>query len=112
MTCLQQSATKRWFNISGFMPLFIGKSAWLLMHVFFRPFQNVKILSMAKAFDMSVELLEESLVRLIADKRLSARIDSHNKVLYATIADSRNVTFQKVFLYVNAFNFTMLMFDL
>nr|P68352.1 RecName: Full=COP9 signalosome complex subunit 1; Short=CSN complex subunit 1; AltName: Full=Constitutive photomorphogenesis protein 11; AltName: Full=FUSCA protein 6; Short=FUSCA6 [Brassica oleracea] len=32
---------------------------------------------------------------LITDNQIQARIDSHNKILYARHADQRNATFQK-----------------
>ncbi len=39
--------------------------------------------------------LEKELVGLIADNRISGRIDSHNKVLHAKHADQRFATFEK-----------------
>lgn len=38
--------------------------------------------------------LEKELAELIQSKQIQARIDSHNKVLYARHADQRKATFQ------------------
>ena len=38
--------------------------------------------------------LEKELAELIQSKQVQARIDSHNKVLYARHADQRKATFQ------------------
>ena len=38
------------------------------------------MVKMAQAFNTSVTALEEELMQLILDGRISARIDSHNKV--------------------------------
>jgi len=46
---------------------------------------------------MQVPSLEKELVSLIADNKIQARIDSHNKVLYAKNADQRVTTFEKAF---------------
>jgi hypothetical protein len=51
---------------------------------------------MASSFSTSVAALEKELAALIVDNQIQARIDSHNKLLYARHADIRNATFQKV----------------
>lgn len=60
------------------------------------PFVSVDLEMMANAFKTSVSGLEKELEALITDNQIQARIDSHNKVLYARHADQRNATFQRV----------------
>lgn len=59
------------------------------------PFISVRMLTMAEAFNTTVQLLEKELASLIMEDMIQARIDSHNKILYARHADQRNTTFQK-----------------
>ncbi|GLT84527.1 hypothetical protein SLE2022_027520 [Rubroshorea leprosula] len=60
------------------------------------PFVSVDMRMMADAFKTSVSGLEKELEALITDNQIQARIDSHNKILYARHADQRNATFQRV----------------
>ncbi|KAJ7962317.1 COP9 signalosome complex subunit 1 [Quillaja saponaria] len=60
------------------------------------PFVTVDLRMMADAFKTSVAGLEKELEALITDNQIQARIDSHNKILYARHADQRNATFQRV----------------
>ncbi|KAJ8510780.1 hypothetical protein OPV22_001214 [Ensete ventricosum] len=60
------------------------------------PFISVDLLTMAGAFKTSVAGLEKELEALITEDKIQARIDSHNKILYARHADQRNTTFQRV----------------
>ncbi|PKI45393.1 COP9 signalosome complex subunit 1 [Punica granatum] len=60
------------------------------------PFVSVDLRMMANAFKTSVAGLEKELEALITDNQIQARIDSHNKILYARHADQRNATFQRV----------------
>ncbi|XP_010255512.1 PREDICTED: COP9 signalosome complex subunit 1 [Nelumbo nucifera] len=60
------------------------------------PFVSVDLRMMASAFKTSVAGLEKELEALITDNQIQARIDSHNKILYARHADQRNATFQRV----------------
>lgn len=60
------------------------------------PFTSVDMNRMAKVFNTSVTDLEREVALLIQDKQIKARIDSHNKILYARMTDQRNITFQKV----------------
>lgn len=48
---------------------------------YFSPFISVDLTAMATAFNTTVAPLEKELARLIMDGSISARIDSHNKVL-------------------------------
>jgi COP9 signalosome complex subunit 1 len=50
---------------------------------------------MAESFNTTVPALEEELMQLILDGKISARIDSHNKVLHVKDADQRSITFEK-----------------
>jgi COP9 signalosome complex subunit 1 len=61
---------------------------------YFSPFISVDLNAMASAFNTSVGGLEKELARLIMDGSISARIDSHNKRLYARHTDQRSATFQ------------------
>ncbi|XP_011628353.2 COP9 signalosome complex subunit 1 [Amborella trichopoda] len=60
------------------------------------PFISVDLRTMASAFKTTVAGLEKELEALITDNQIQARIDSHNKILYARHADQRNATFQRV----------------
>ncbi|TQD85315.1 hypothetical protein C1H46_029153 [Malus baccata] len=60
------------------------------------PFVSVDLHMMANAFKTDVAGLEKELEALITDNQVQARIDSHNKILYARHADQRNATFQRV----------------
>jgi len=50
---------------------------------------------MASAFNTSVSGLEKELSKLIVEGSIQARIDSHNKRLYARTTDQRTSTFEK-----------------
>ncbi|VAH05511.1 unnamed protein product [Triticum turgidum subsp. durum] len=67
------------------------------------PFISVDLNLMAVAFQTSVSLLEKELAALITDNKIQARIDSHNKILYASHADQRNGTFQRALQTGNEF---------
>lgn len=60
------------------------------------PFVSVDLRMMANAFKTSVGGLQKELEVLITENQIQARIDSHNKILYARHADQRNTTFQRV----------------
>ncbi|KAM7508690.1 hypothetical protein LguiA_019143 [Lonicera macranthoides] len=60
------------------------------------PFVSVDMHMMANAFKTTVAGLEKELESLITENQIQARIDSHNKILYARHADQRNATFQRV----------------
>ncbi|GIY98858.1 COP9 signalosome complex subunit 1 [Caerostris extrusa] len=50
---------------------------------------------MAAAFNTTVNGLEDELTLLILDNQIQARIDSHNKILYAKDIDQRTTTYEK-----------------
>ncbi|EPS64067.1 hypothetical protein M569_10712, partial [Genlisea aurea] len=60
------------------------------------PYVSVDLHMMATAFKTTVTGLEKELEALITNDQIQARIDSHNKILYARHADQRNGTFQRV----------------
>mmetsp|Transcript_1425 Transcript_1425/g.2726 ORF Transcript_1425/g.2726 Transcript_1425/m.2726 type:complete len:444 (+) Transcript_1425:63-1394(+) len=62
---------------------------------YFRPFSSVKLPEMADAFKMPLQALESVLVGLIAENKIQARVDSHNKVLYSRHSDQRNAAFEQ-----------------
>ncbi|CAA0820791.1 COP9 signalosome complex subunit 1 [Striga hermonthica] len=68
------------------------------------PFVSVDLRMMANAFNTSVTGLEKELETLITKDQIQARIDSHNKILYARHADQRNGTFQRVLQTGNEFD--------
>ncbi|KAE8807790.1 COP9 signalosome complex subunit 1 [Hordeum vulgare] len=67
------------------------------------PFISVDLNTMASAFNSSVSMLEKELAALITENKIQARIDSHNKILYARHADQRNATFQRALQTGNEF---------
>jgi len=62
---------------------------------YFSPFTSIDLNIMASAFNTSVAGLEKELGKLITEESISARIDSHNKRLYARQVDQRTATFEK-----------------
>ncbi|KXJ28579.1 COP9 signalosome complex subunit 1 [Exaiptasia diaphana] len=62
---------------------------------YFSPYLSADMSKMARAFNTSVSRLEDELSQLILDEQINARIDSHNKVLYAREVDHRSSTFSK-----------------
>ncbi|GAB2271656.1 COP9/signalosome complex subunit Csn1 [Dionaea muscipula] len=67
------------------------------------PFVSVDLHMMAHAFKTNIAGLEKELEALITNNQIQARIDSHNKILYARHADQRNGTFQRVLQTGNEF---------
>ncbi|XP_026480669.1 COP9 signalosome complex subunit 1-like isoform X2 [Ctenocephalides felis] len=62
---------------------------------YFSPYKSADMHKMAQAFNRSVSALEDELMQLILDGQIQARIDSHNKILYAKDADQRSATFER-----------------
>ncbi|BFF97056.1 COP9 signalosome complex subunit 1b [Drosophila madeirensis] len=62
---------------------------------YFSPYMSAEMHKMAMAFNSSVGDLENEVMQLILDGQIQARIDSHNKILYAKEADQRNSTFER-----------------
>ncbi|XP_068149791.1 COP9 signalosome complex subunit 1b [Drosophila tropicalis] len=65
---------------------------------YFSPYMSADMHKMALAFNSSVGDLENEVMQLILDGQIQARIDSHNKILYAKEADQRNSTFERALL--------------
>jgi len=61
----------------------------------FTPFASVQMPMMAQAFSTTVPALQKELTELIMKKDIKARIDSHNKIVYARQADQEVSTFHK-----------------
>lgn len=62
---------------------------------YFSPYLSADMHKMAVAFNRTVSALEDELMQLILDGQIQARIDSHNKILYAKDVDQRSTTFKK-----------------
>ncbi|KAF6017632.1 GPS1 [Bugula neritina] len=62
---------------------------------YFSPYVSADMSKMAEAFNTNVGDLENELMQLILDGQINARIDSHNKILYAKDINSRQHTFEK-----------------
>ncbi|XP_065883227.1 COP9 signalosome complex subunit 1-like isoform X2 [Dysidea avara] len=62
---------------------------------YFKPYVSADLNKMALAFNTSVSNLEDELTQLILDDQISARIDSHAKILYARQIEQRRATFEK-----------------
>lgn len=62
---------------------------------YFSPYISAEMNKMAIAFNTNVKSLEDEIMQLILDGQIHARIDSHNKILYAKDIDPRTVTFEK-----------------
>jgi COP9 signalosome complex subunit 1 len=60
------------------------------------PFSSVDMNKMATTFGTDVKSIEKELAKLIQDKSIEARIDSHNKILYAKQSNQKNVTFKAI----------------
>lgn len=62
---------------------------------YFSPYLSADMQKMAAAFNRTVNALEDELMQLILEGQIQARIDSHNKILYAKDVDQRSTTFEK-----------------
>lgn len=65
---------------------------------YFSPYLSADMHKMATAFNRTVPALEDELMQLILDGQIQARIDSHNKILFAKDVDQRSTTFEKSLL--------------
>ncbi|XP_064632746.1 COP9 signalosome complex subunit 1-like [Lineus longissimus] len=62
---------------------------------YFSPYLSADMRKMAGAFNTTITALEDEIMQLILDGQINARIDSHNKILYAKDNDQRSTTFKK-----------------
>lgn len=62
---------------------------------YFSPYLSADMRKMATAFNRTVNALEDELIQLILDGQIQARIDSHNKILFAKDVDQRSTTFER-----------------
>ncbi|EFA00464.1 COP9 signalosome complex subunit 1 [Tribolium castaneum] len=65
---------------------------------YFSPYLSADMHKMAIAFNRTVPALEDELMQLILDGQIQARIDSHNKILFAKDVDQRSTTFERSLL--------------
>merc|ERR1712176_1409008 len=63
---------------------------------YFSPYSAMDINKMADSFKVPVQEMEQELVVCIGDGHIKAKIDSHNKIVYASKTNKRNELFQKV----------------
>uniref|UniRef100_T1J1H8 PCI domain-containing protein n=1 Tax=Strigamia maritima TaxID=126957 RepID=T1J1H8_STRMM len=64
---------------------------------YFSPYLSADMNRMASAFNTTLAALEDELMQLILEGQIQARIDSHNKILYAKDTDQRSTTFERSF---------------
>jgi len=81
-------------HLARHLDTLIGQIRTRAMVQYFMPYSAVDLRQMATAFDRDVGLLEKELAQLITEGQISARIDSHNKVLRARSANIRTTTFK------------------
>ncbi|XP_054164018.1 COP9 signalosome complex subunit 1-like [Oppia nitens] len=62
---------------------------------YFSPYLSADMNKMSVSFNTTVPSLEDELMHLILEGQIQARIDSHNKILYAKDVDQRTVTFER-----------------
>lgn len=62
---------------------------------YFSPYLSADMRKMATSFNRTVNALEDELMQLILEGQIEARIDSHNKILFAQDVDQRSTTFEK-----------------
>lgn len=62
---------------------------------YFSPYMSADLEKMASAFNTTISALEDELMALILDGQIQARIDSHNKILYAKAVEERSMTFER-----------------
>lgn len=62
---------------------------------YFEPYSTASMFRMAEAFNTTVSDLEREITTLIFEGHIKARIDSHNKILYAKNTDPRTLTFER-----------------
>lgn len=65
---------------------------------YFSPYLSADMRKMATSFNRTVEALENEVMQLILEGQIQARIDSHNKILYAKETDQRSSTFERAIL--------------
>ncbi|XP_035231253.1 COP9 signalosome complex subunit 1-like, partial [Stegodyphus dumicola] len=67
----------------------------MVRHQYFSPYSSADMNKMAQAFNTTVSALEDEIMQLILDNQIQARIDSHNKILYAKDIDQRSTTYER-----------------
>ena len=90
-----------WWIVEG--DLFIGQHSNKIMEMirqramvsFLYPYKSIPLKDVSSSFGTSVKIIEKELANLIADNLIQAKLDSHNKILYATEEDVRANMFAK-----------------
>ena len=62
---------------------------------FLYPYKSIPLKDVSTSFGANMEVTEKELANLIADNLIQAKLDSHNKILYATEEDIRENMFAK-----------------
>uniref|UniRef100_A0A2P2I0R9 COP9 signalosome complex subunit 1-like n=1 Tax=Hirondellea gigas TaxID=1518452 RepID=A0A2P2I0R9_9CRUS len=62
---------------------------------YFSPYKSASLERMATSFNTTVGGMEDELTALILEGVMQARIDSHNKIVYAACVEERSVTFER-----------------
>lgn len=62
---------------------------------YFEPYSSACMRRMASSFNTSLEDLEKEVINLIYEGHIKARIDSHQKIIYANSLDLREQTFER-----------------
>eukprot|EP00667_Euglena_gracilis_P010163 EG_transcript_10339 len=81
--------------LRGHVPALYEQIRQRALKQYVSPFMSVNLTKMAQSFNTTTPLLEKELAQLIMDGGIQARIDSHNKVLYARRDNERVGTFEK-----------------
>lgn len=63
---------------------------------YFSPYSAMDINKMAESFRVPIDEMEKELSTCIGDNHIKAKIDSHNKIVYASTQNRRNDLFQSV----------------
>ncbi|ETO14960.1 COP9 signalosome complex subunit [Reticulomyxa filosa] len=82
-----------WANKIHFVPM------WNDKFFFFKkksPYSAMDMKKMAKAFNVSLPEMEQELSTCVSDGHIQAKIDSHSKIVYASLQNKRNKLFDEV----------------
>lgn len=67
------------------------------------PFISVDLKIMAETFKCTLEQLEKDIAKLIQKDEIKARIDNHNRILYAQKVDQRTATYERIINFADDF---------
>jgi len=63
---------------------------------YFSPYSAMDMKKMAKSFNVSLPEMEQELSACVSDGHIQAKIDSHSKIVYASLQNKRNKLFDEV----------------